>query len=296
MAAASLVKLAGSPVPQEVAETIGTYLENARQLGERTADMHLALATDNENPNFAPEPFTPHHQRGLFQSMRNMARQIIPLLNQRLKSLPEEIQPIAQEVAKMETEILRRFRVICERRLDVAAIRHHGDYRLGQVIHTGKDFLIIDFEGESALSLGERRLKKSPLIDVAGMIRSFHNAAYIALWRQLEHGPLPGSYAAGAAVWAKFWARWVSAAFLGGYLRRAASAAFIPTRPDDLEMLMDVFLLRRAVYEVGYDLRSRPGRVKLSLQGLSDILGGGISALPNRPDASANQREPANPP
>ncbi len=270
--AASLTRLATLPVPEEARELIGTFLESAGMLGERTATLHLALASEAEDRNFAPEPFTAHSQRGLFQSMRNLTRQNLQLLSANLKSLPPEAQIQAQKVISLEAEMLKRFRAIYEQSLDALRIRHHGDYHLGQVLYTGKDFMILDFEGEPALPISERRLKRSPLCDVAGMVRSFHYAARAALLKQSERGTIPPAQLATETAWAQFWSRWVSAAFYKSYRLAAGSAPFLPANETQLQMMMEVYLLRKAVYELGYELNSRPDWVGIPLQGILDLL------------------------
>jgi len=269
---ASLTRLAAAPLPEPARELIDTYLESARLLGDRTAALHLALARENSDRNFTPEPFTPHAQRGLFQSMRNLTRQNLQLLGRQLKNLPPDIQPQAQQVLALEAEILKRLRRIYERSLDAVRIRHHGDYHLGQVLHTGKDFLIIDFEGEPSLAISERRLKRSPLRDVAGMIRSFHYAAHAALLKQSERGTLPAGQMAAMISWGRFWARWVSAVFYKSYRQTAGPAPFLPAKEADLQLMMDIYLLRKSVYELGYELNNRPGWVRIPIQGILELL------------------------
>jgi maltose alpha-D-glucosyltransferase/alpha-amylase len=272
MPVASVTKLVATELSEQARELIDTYIESARLLGERTAAMHLALAGDTENRVFVPEPFTPHAQRGLFQSMRNLTRQNFQLLNRQLKTFPPEVQARAQQVLALEPEILKKFRQIYERPLNATRIRQHGDYHLGQVLYTGKDFLIIDFEGEPAISISERRLKRSPLQDVTGMIRSFHYAAYAALLKHIERGtPVEGQLEQ-MISWTRFWARWVSAIFYKAYLKAASGAAFLPPTESDLQMMTEVFLLRKSIYELGYELNNRPDWVKIPLQGILDLM------------------------
>ena len=279
MPATSVMKLAATELSEQARELIDTYIESARLLGERTAAMHLALASETENRIFAPEPFTPHAQRGLFQSMRNLTRQNFQLLNRQLKTFPPEVQMRAQQVLALEPEILKKLRQIYERPLNATRIRQHGDYHLGQVLYTGKDFLIIDFEGEPAISISERRLKRSPLQDVAGMIRSFHYAAYAALLKHIERGtPVEGQLEQ-MISWTRFWARWVSAIFYKAYLKAAPGATFLPPTESDLQMMTEVFLLRKSIYELGYELNNRPDWVKIPLQGILDLM--------NEPTAAA---------
>jgi maltose alpha-D-glucosyltransferase/alpha-amylase len=269
---AVVARLAALSMPAEAQDMIGTYLESAAMLGERTAALHLTLASESDDPAFAPEPFTAHSQRGLFQSFRNLARNNLQLLSVKLKSLPPGIQPQAQKVISLEPEILKRFRAIYEHSIDAVRIRHHGDYHLGQVLSTGKDFLILDFEGEPALPISERRLKRSPLRDVAGMIRSFHYAAHAALLKQSERGTVQTAQLASATAWGRFWFHWVSAAFYKAWRTTAGSAAFVPSSEEQLQMMLDIFLLRKAVYELGYELNSRPDWVRIPLQGILELL------------------------
>ncbi len=259
-------------LPATARELIGTYLESARTLGERTAAMHLALAAETRDPAFAPEPFTPHAQRGLFESMRNMTSRTLHILGLKWSSLPPDLQRLAQEVLKREDDLVKRFRVIYERSFNTVRIRHHGDYHLGQVLYTGKDFLIIDFEGEPAIPLSERRLKRSPLRDVAGMIRSFHYAAHAALLEQAERGTLHGTETGLMASWGRFWSRWVGVSFFGAYRKAAGAAPFFPPSERDLQAMMEIYLLRKAVYELGYELNHRPSWAGIPLQGILELL------------------------
>jgi maltose alpha-D-glucosyltransferase / alpha-amylase len=268
----SLMQVAEMETPPEPLGMLGTYAESARLLGERTAALHLALANGTDHAEFVPEPFTPHYQRGLFQSMRNLTRQNFQLLSRRIKHLPDAVAADAQLLLNRESDVLARFRAIYERRLTATRIRVHGDYHLGQVLYTGKDFLIIDFEGEPARSLGERRLKRSPLSDVAGMIRSFHYAAHAALLEQMERGTLPAETAGPTAAWAQYWFHWVSAIFLRAYTQAAAHASFLPQTGEERRVLTDIYLLEKAIYELGYELNNRPTWLPIPLHGIRQLL------------------------
>jgi maltose alpha-D-glucosyltransferase/alpha-amylase len=267
-----VVQLAAMELPEEAEEMIGFFLQDARLLGERTALMHLTLASETDDPNFRPEPWTPHAQRGLFQSMRNLTQQNFQLLSQRLKGLPPEVQVQAQQVLDLEPSLLQRCRKVYEEPLDAVRIRTHGDYHLGQILHTGKDFLIIDFEGEPAIPLSERRLKRSPLQDVAGMVLSFHYAAQVALLKQSEHGSLQEGQMKAAAGWARYWSKWVGATFIKAYLKASSGAAYIPANEANLNVLLEALLLRSAVYEIGYELNNRPDWVKIPFQAILELM------------------------
>ncbi len=268
-------KVEGSPldaidqeIPGLVAERLGTYVESARLLGERTAALHLCLASDLDNKDFAPEPFNPFYQRSLFQSMRNLAVQNLGLLRSRLKAVPEAARADAEKLAALQPEILRRLRTVAEVRLSGMRTRIHGDYHLGQVLHTGKDFLIIDFEGEPARSLGERRFKRTPITDVAGMLRSFDYAAHTALVEQAERGIVTSETATWIEPWAQFWTYWASLIFLKAYLGVARSGDFLPKTNQEIKVLLEANLLNKALYELGYELNNRPAWLRIPLTGI----------------------------
>jgi maltose alpha-D-glucosyltransferase/alpha-amylase len=250
---------------------IGSYLETARLLGQRSADLHLALASDPDDPDFAPEPFTSHYQRSLYQSIRTGAVRALDLLRDRIPHLPEQSASEARGLLERKESLLEAIRTIVGERIGGMRIRCHGDFHLGQLLCTGNDFTIIDFEGEPARSLGERRLKRSPLRDVAGMLRSFDYAA---------HHPLLGS---GERVirdedvpllepWACFWRQWVSSAYLRAYLPGVSEAGLVPTEREELERLLRALLLDKATYELHYELNNRPDWVRIPIRGILDLL------------------------
>jgi len=147
-------------------------------------------------------------------------------------------------------------------------IRCHGDYHLGQVLYTGKDFVIIDFEGEPARPISERRIKRSPLRDVAGMLRSFHYAAYARLFAQQEAGLIRSEDFSYLESWVEFWHTWVSVLFLKAYLEVAAQGGFLPRTNEELQVLIDIYLLEKAIYELGYELNNRPEWIRIPVRGI----------------------------
>jgi len=248
----------------------GVYPERARQLGDRTARMHFALAAEETDPAFAPEPFTTLYQRSIYQSMRGSLRRTMTLLQHRLPHLDPQYRKLVLEIAGAEPRILARMSNLMRHRITCSKIRTHGDFHLGQVLNTGKDFVIIDFEGEPSRSLSERKLKRCALRDVAGMLRSFHYAAHTALsMRQQtvrpEDVPL-------LEPWAEHWANWIGSAYLQSYLAAADGALFLPDNRDDTEALLDAFLLEKAIYEVVYELNNRPKWISIPLRGIRQIL------------------------
>ena len=269
----SITKLAAEETPPLPVEILGTFAEVARTLGEITASLHLTLASETVNRDFSPEPFSLNYQRGLFESMRSLTRQNLQLLERQLRKLPPSVAENASRVIAQEPEIIKRFRALLDRRLGAQRLRIHGDFHLGQVLYTGKEFLIIDFEGEPARPLSVRRLKHTPLRDVAGMIRSFHYVAFAGLLKEVERGALKQERLPEIAPWAQYWYRWVSALFLKAYRQKAAEGSFLPQTEAELEVLMDCLLLEKGVYELGYELNNRPDWLDIPLRGLLQLLG-----------------------
>jgi maltose alpha-D-glucosyltransferase/alpha-amylase len=266
-----LLDLAESDPPPQVHELIGGYVFDAQLLGRRTAELHIALSAESDDPAFAPESSSMLYQRALYQSFRGQVTRVFGTLRKQAQTLPDPLQSDAQRLFEQQDALLGRFHAIVNRRLTAQRFRFHGDYHLGQVLFTGRDFIIIDFEGEPARSLSERRMKRSPLRDVAGMLRSFHYATYTALFN-LQRANLISHDDPAGERWAGFWYRWVSAAFLRAYLDTARDARFMPAERGELELLLDIFLLDKAVYELGYELNNRPTWVQVPLRGILDLL------------------------
>jgi maltose alpha-D-glucosyltransferase/alpha-amylase len=256
--------------PRLLEELIGgVYPERTRLLAVRTGEMHLALASDTADPAFCPEPITSLHRRSLYQSMRAMTRRMELLARKMLGEVPEQFRKDIQEVIDSEGAILEAQGELLHVRMDAVRTRVHGDYHLGQVLYTGKDFIVLDFEGEPARSLSERRMKRSPLRDVAGMMRSFHYASYAALWQRKTFRPEDVLF---LEPWAEAWAQWVAKHYLEAYQERVKGAPFIPTDPKAAEVLLRSQLLEKATYEVVYELNNRPNWVILPIRGIRALL------------------------
>jgi maltose alpha-D-glucosyltransferase/alpha-amylase len=256
-------------LPSSAVRSLESYSESAKLLGRRTAEMHLALSADSQNPAFVPEPFTTEYQAALQRSLVELTERICGLLREKRNSLPAEAQAKVGVLSGKEGDILARFRTTLSQPLHALRTRIHGDYHLGQVLFTGSDFVIIDFEGEPARPLSERRLKRSPLQDVAGMLRSFHYAAF---------SPLLGANAMGPedvrrlSPWAEYWNARISADFLDAYFGTCGEAAFLPKNRSEIQALLELHLLEKAVYELGYELNNRPGWVGIPVEGIGKLL------------------------
>ena len=246
----------------------GVYPEKAKLLARRTGELHLALASRTDNPAFAPEPFSAMAQRSVYQNMRASLRRAFALLKKKLPDLPRAFRDEANEVLGAEQEILAREKRLLDRHATAVKIRIHGDYHLGQLLYTGKDFVILDFEGEPARPLSDRKLKRSALRDVAGMMRSFQYAAYSALWQPA----MRKEDVQFLERWADLWYRQMSSVFLQGYLNATMGAIFIPKNSDDLQIMLEAYLLDKAVYEIGYELNHRPTWVVIPIRGIKHIL------------------------
>ena len=269
-----LLHLASQSSPPLARDLVGAFLEDARLLGQRTAELHNVLGMDYENPDFAPESFTIFYQRSLYQSMRNLTGRVLQALEGRRKAVPEALQADAERVSKLEEAVLNRFRRLIERKINAVRIRCHGDYHLGQVLFTGKDFCITDFEGEPLHPLSERRLKRNPLRDVAGMIRSFHYAAFSPLTKGESGVVVRSEDVETLRSWATAWYGWVSACFLSGYFT-SVNRDLIPRDAEELEILLDAYLLEKAIYELGYEMNNRPDWIVIPINGILDLIGGG---------------------
>jgi trehalose synthase-fused probable maltokinase len=311
---ALLAAARATPVPDAGASTggVGRFIAHAETLGRRTAEMHLALvsgaADGAENPDFAPEPLTPADRGVLVARAGQMLEQTFAALAEAVqRGLGTEAQLIAERLlasgAKRQTlELLAAFR---DRPLTALKTRTHGDFHLGQVLARRPeaaaddeiaDFVIVDFEGEPARSLAERRTKSSPLRDVMGMIRSFDYAPAAALKGSDPQSPggwrnQPGTEPDIRALigWGHYWTREVTVAYLRSYLNAAGQAPFIPKAFEELALLVTFHELEKVIYEVGYELNNRPGWVEIPLRGLAAILNGG--SAPTTPVGERETKE-----
>jgi maltose alpha-D-glucosyltransferase/alpha-amylase len=249
--------------PEIIQELIGRgFYERVVRLGQRTAEMHLALASDNNNPAFAPEYFTSNYQRSLYSSLRRLTKDRFKLLEQSLDKLNVETQELARKVLELEDSVLECFSEVYQTRVTSIKTRIHGDYHLGQVLFTGKDFIIIDFEGEPGFSFSERRLKKNPMKDVAGMMRSFHYAAFGKILLNENYREKDIEF---LVQWAEQWQHYVSRFYLDAYLERMGMDSRL-TEQD--EILIRTYLIEKAIYELGYELNGRPDWVIIPLRGI----------------------------
>ncbi len=263
-----LPDVALSEVPPAVAEMIGAYLETAALLGRRTADLHLVLASDERDPSFRPEPYTSADRRSKYQTMRNLVGKALRLLRDRLARVPPSLLDRARALALQPERALKALEPLLRQGLTGLRIRIHGDFHLDQLLNTGKDFVIIDFEGPPGELLAERRRKHSALRDVAGMVRSFHYAAITTLLdgtvvREVDRELV--------SPWAEAWHRFVSSAFLRAYLDATGGAGFLPTR-EDLPLVLETHVIEKAFMELTEALELDTDTVAIPLVAVLDFV------------------------
>jgi len=251
-------------LPANIAEAIGLYLATAETIGRRTGELHVALASADGPTHFSIEPYTPEDLIATVNRMREHAAEQLRLLDHAMPRLDDRRRQLALDLLEHRQDFTDQFHAITRLRSGASRIRCHGDYHLGQVLIAEADVVILDFEGEPARPLVERREKCSPLRDVAGMIRSFEYAAAYGLLQ----GPTRAEDAPALAPWARLWRRWASARFLQGYLGVASGAGFLPPNPDDLRAMLELYLIDKTVYELRYELNNRPDWVGIPLQAL----------------------------
>ena len=258
----SIFALSEREVPDDVHEVIGSGLLMARTLGQRTAELHLALASDPTDPTFAPEPMTVEELATLADGLRLRLATTLASLD----GLGEEVKAIAGQVTRARARLdeMTAFRPL--NTAGMLKIRIHGDYHLGQLLWAENDFYILDFEGEPGQTLDERRAKQSPLKDVAGMIRSFEYAADVALQKAATVHP---DALERMRPWARIWRTWMAAEFLKAY--RAGAASLLPANSAEVGPLLDLFRLDKALSELRYEMDYRPDWVRIPLQGISHL-------------------------
>lgn len=265
----SPLRLLGETLPASALEIIGSYMQSARLLGERTAQLHIVLSEAPES-NMKMEPLTELHCRAMYHSISGQADQKFELLRDRFRSLSEETRTLAEKVLNGREEIAKRARSLLDLKIDAMRIRCHGDYHLGQLLYTGRDFVIIDFEGEPQRLLGQRRIKYSPLRDVAGMLRSFHYASHFPL--QSASPAVRPEDEEQLNQWAHLWYLCSGTAFLKAYLDISSAGAFLPKSTGGLRILLEMHMLEKAIYELGYEMNNRPEWIKIPLEGILQII------------------------
>jgi maltose alpha-D-glucosyltransferase/alpha-amylase len=241
-----------------------------RTLGLRTGELHAAFAAPTDDEAFAPEPASPEEVAGWVENVLAELRRTFDMLRRRRSKVPEEELPDVDRLLTLRRDLTRRVRAVSSSGFDVMKTRHHGDYHLGQVLVVANDFQIIDFEGEPARPLAERRRKQCPLRDVAGMLRSFDYAIRSAV---MNLGAERAEQLETLEPWVRLWEEQTREAFLEGYAEGARGAASYPEDEENARALVELFTLEKALYEIRYELDNRPDWVGIPVRGILDLLG-----------------------
>jgi maltose alpha-D-glucosyltransferase/alpha-amylase len=254
-------------IPAIIRDAIGSYLEAASTLGQRTAEMHAALGAETDNEAFTPQPFSSADTRALREHLVANANRAFEALNQTLPSLPGDAMDSARLALSRRDQIIHQLNRQTSGHLGGQQIRVHGDYHLGQLLRTESDFMILDFEGEPARTIEERRAKQSPLKDVAGMLRSFSYAAFASLTRYSTRRSVDP---ATLEPWSHLWEKAVFAEFLRAYRKVLEGSPILPGQTD-FQPMLEAFVLDKAIYELIYELNNRPTWVRVPLHGILSL-------------------------
>lgn len=232
--------------------------------------MHLALApSDRAKDDFRPEVLHPDELRQLSEELADHATRTMEALKANLSRLQDNAVEMGGLVMSKRRDIVGRFRRLTDVKTRLVRSRVHGDYHLGQVLRSKADFVILDFEGEPARTLAERRQKQLPLKDVAGMLRSFQYAAFSGLAKHTTRRPEDHQQ---MEPWARLWVEAVSQEFLRAYRESAVGSSIVPSSDTDFQLVLDVYVLDKALYELGYELNNRPDWVHIPLAGILSLL------------------------
>jgi maltose alpha-D-glucosyltransferase/alpha-amylase len=264
-------KVAKLPAPDSSdVNAYTTYADAAALIGRRTAELHLALATPTTDEAFAAAPTAGEDLAKDRERLEQQSTSALNALQTALQNSPDTLTPTAKELASTllqnkDNLLVQVHALVGEPETFGSRIRIHGDYHLGQLLRTENDFLIVDFEGEPARSLEERRQKQSPLRDVAGMLRSFSYAAQSALIAYTGAHPEVGAELAARAT---AWEKAAGDAFLAAYRDTIAKRPGLLPQPQQMETLLTALLLEKALYELLYELNNRPAWLPIPLNGL----------------------------
>ncbi|MGA0558257.1 putative maltokinase [Larkinella sp. VNQ87] len=258
-------------VPNRLFTIREEVFDRVELLGRRTAQMHLALySPDTTDPAFVPEPFTDDYRDFIIRRFESLLERRYAMLIDKYT----ELDPLAQRLAwvfmeakEMIDEFVDDFR---HRPLDSLRVRIHGDYHLGQVLATPDDFIIIDFEGEPESSISERKIKHSPLKDVAGMIRSYHYAVSAKLFGSRETERIDPDHLQRVS---DRWFKLIRDTYMDAYLETVGNPHPLFRNSNEFNFLLLIYLLEKAVYELGYEISYRPAWVKIPLKGIVDVIG-----------------------
>jgi maltokinase len=235
-----------------------SFLTRVRRLGEVTGMLHACLGSDPADPTFAPEEPSQ-------ESLGILTATVDEEIERIFLELPADLETLDPIRGRGE-EVRELLRMRSQAGSIGKLIRHHGDYHLGQVLWNGDDWVVLDFEGEPARSIPERRRKRSPLRDVAGMLRSFAYTVSAAKLQRAVDAP-------------EDWEQRAREEFLDGYYQEMDTTGLLPGGHEATNRILSIFELEKAVYELRYELNNRPDWVKIPVAGIERLLQSGLDAL-----------------
>ncbi|MBV9670004.1 MAG: alpha-glucosidase C-terminal domain-containing protein, partial [Acidobacteriales bacterium] len=268
---ASLIQVDGvvtleTAVPQPVRDFFGSAFEYARLLGSRAADMHRGLASAIDS-DFAPDPFTDFYRQSLYHGFLGALGRSLEFLRANLDAVPEHLRGSAEQLLASEPRLRDVMKPLRETRFRASRTRLHGDFHLDQVLFTGKDFVFIDFEGDPSRPASERRIKASPVRDLAAMVWSFYYSGYANVIRNAEIAQRER-----LLQWAATWGHWLASGFVRNYRECGASTRLVPEELPSLKLLLDCYLIERACRELTFNVVQRSPWMIVPIEGLLRIV------------------------
>ncbi len=247
-----------SPPPSIATELIGPYLRLAETMGRRVAELHRVFARDVADPAFAPEPFNDFYRQGLYHGYMGLTGRRMEFIRQRYSDMNPDIRLLAEKVLEGENAIIAKLGAVFEQRIPSMRTRFHGRLHLGHLLVSNADVAIFDFEGDPDQHLSERRIKRCPLRDVTSMLLSFGYAAVSSVRQIVASEQTESLPRQTLRVWSRFWYSHVSAAFLRGYWSVAHKAPYLPPSQEQQEVLLQTYLMERALLDVRADVEDKP--------------------------------------
>jgi maltose alpha-D-glucosyltransferase/alpha-amylase len=229
------------------------------------------LASREDIPAFAPEPFTDFYRFGLYHGIIGQINRTMDTLGNSCRNMNGEGQSDCHHLLERDGALRALLHDLRDERIGGTRIRIHGDFHLSQLQFTGSDVMIVNFDGDPTRSLTERRIKRSALRDVACMVRSLHYVAYAVLFGQVP-GIVAGVDAQQLEKWADAWRNWMSAVFVKSYFDSAGNAEFIPPSQKERRILLRTYLMEKCLKEINHELEYRPGWLRIPVRGLLDHL------------------------
>ncbi|MFB9056846.1 trehalose synthase [Mariniflexile ostreae] len=258
-------------IPAQIIDWVGLNLFlKIQTLAKRTAEMHIVLGSEFEETAFTPAHYNGDYTVWLKNKMLHQFQNRLNIVENNIHKLDGLALQLAHEFLDNKNTIRKHFIAFDWTKLKGERIRIHGDYHLGQILIKNNDFFILDFEGEPESTIRDRKVKQPPLKDVAGLFRSFHYAIYATIFNNGEphyKASQEALFQAGEVLY-----RYITGLFLGHYVTETQNANLNLGYNQERVFILKYCLLEKAVYELGYELNSRPQWAVIPLKGISNII------------------------